>query len=98
LNLLGLTLEELVADLETLTSVLTYHVVPVKALSTDLTDGQVLNTLSGDNTLTIVLGDEISVVSTGSTATVVNADITAGAGVVHVIDAVLLPFVPDSRK
>eukprot|EP01026_Neomeris_dumetosa_P042579 TRINITY_DN3553_c0_g1_i5.p1 TRINITY_DN3553_c0_g1~~TRINITY_DN3553_c0_g1_i5.p1 ORF type:complete len:172 (-),score=43.65 TRINITY_DN3553_c0_g1_i5:295-810(-) len=97
LSILGLTLEQLVSDLETLTLVLQYHVVPAKALSTDLTDGQVLPTLAGNNTLTVDLSDGVKIVGIGSTAAVINADITAGAGVVHVIDTVLLPFELDTK-
>jgi len=97
LDVLGLTLDELVADLDTLTLVLQYHVVPVKALSTDLTDGQVLPTLANNNTLTVDLSDGVSIVAIGSTANVIDADITAGAGVVHVIDTVLLPIDPTSK-
>merc|ERR1712014_82097 len=42
-------------DTDTLTKVLKYHVVPVAALSTDLTDGQVLETLDVPETLTVDL-------------------------------------------
>eukprot|EP01023_Acetabularia_acetabulum_P066530 TRINITY_DN899_c0_g1_i1.p1 TRINITY_DN899_c0_g1~~TRINITY_DN899_c0_g1_i1.p1 ORF type:complete len:539 (-),score=141.37 TRINITY_DN899_c0_g1_i1:69-1568(-) len=96
LTLLGLSLEELVEDLDTLTLVLQYHVVPVKALSTDLVNGQVLPTLAGNSTLTVDLSDGVDIVGIGSTAKVIDADITAGAGVVHVIDTVLLPIEPTS--
>ncbi len=37
-------------------------------------------------------GTAVTVTARGSTATVVAADVAAGAGVVHVVDAVLLPF------
>eukprot|EP01025_Chloroclados_australasicus_P031286 TRINITY_DN3163_c1_g1_i3.p1 TRINITY_DN3163_c1_g1~~TRINITY_DN3163_c1_g1_i3.p1 ORF type:complete len:506 (-),score=115.61 TRINITY_DN3163_c1_g1_i3:453-1970(-) len=92
LQILGLTVEELVADVDTLTTVLTYHVVPVKALSTDLQDGQVLDTLADDLTLTVDLADGVAIQAVGSKASVITADVTAGAGVVHIIDTVLLPF------
>merc|ERR1711939_745066 len=42
-------------DTDTLTKVLKYHVVPVPALSTDLTDSQVLDTLDVPETLTVDL-------------------------------------------
>merc|ERR1711907_535110 len=80
-------------DADTLVEVLTYHVVPAVAFSTDLSDGQVLPTLDGDSTLTVdIVGDEIFIVGTGSTAEVIVANVEAGNSVVHVVNAVLLPF------
>ena len=71
---------------------LLYHVVPVAALSSDLSDGQVLPTLAGVD-LTVDLSEGVEIVSPGSTATVVAANNIAGNNVVHVIDTVLLlPF------
>ena len=70
-----------------LTFILTYHVVPSVALSTDLADGQVITTLSGqDVTVSIVNG---SVFINHAQVTV--ADIVTDNGVVHVIDAVIAP-------
>jgi len=85
-------------DTDTLTKVLKYHVVPVPALSTDLTDGQVLETLDVPETLTVDLSDScVKIVGVGSTATVIAPDNLAGNNVVHVIDEVLLPFeLPES--
>merc|ERR1712113_571753 len=85
-------------DTDTLTKVLKYHVVPVPALSTDLTDGQVLDTLDVPETLTVDLSDScVKIVGVGSTATVIAPDNLAGNNVVHVIDEVLLPFeLPES--
>tara|TARA_Y100001936_G_C15849699_1_gene546532 strand:+ start:155 stop:703 length:549 start_codon:yes stop_codon:yes gene_type:complete len=89
LEALGLTAEQLLADTETLTAVLTYHVVPGKVMSADL---------SGASYLAVgtVNGAEISVTESMGTvtinsATVVAADIEASNGVIHVIDQVLLP-------
>merc|ERR1712113_177330 len=79
-------------DTDTLTKVLKYHVAPVAALSTDLTDGQVLDTLDVPETLTVDLSDGVKIVGIGSTATVIAPDNLAGNNVVHVIDEVLLPF------
>ena len=83
---LDITAEEFLA-LEELSDILLYHVVNATAMSTDLTDGQMVTTMLGaDVTITIMDG---SVMVNG--ATVTTADITADNGVVHVIDAVLLP-------
>ena len=70
-----------------LTSVLLNHVVAASAMSGDLTDGQVIETLLGEE-LTVTINDE-GVFING--AQVTTADIEAGNGVVHVIDAVLMP-------
>ena len=66
-----------------LTYILTYHVVPSVALSTDLSDGQFITTLSGvDITVSIVNGDVFI-----NQAQVIVADIVTDNGVVHVLDA-----------
>ena len=77
---------------EQLTSILTYHVVDGRVLSGDLTDGMLIPTLDGQ-TLTVGLTHEGYTLTdaSGGTATILNADIEAGNGVVHVIDSVLLP-------
>ena len=89
LEALGLTAEELLADVETLTAVLTYHVVPGKVMAGDLTGAMSM-------AVATVQGAEISVTEnngavTINEATVVAADIEASNGVIHVIDQVLLP-------
>jgi len=96
LGALGLdSLDDVPVDL--LQQVLLYHVVPAVAFSTDLTDGQVLPTLDGENTLTVDIEDAgIFIDAIGSTAEVIFADVDAGNSVVHVIDAVLLPFEADA--
>lgn len=76
--------EENVGDL---TDILTYHVVPSAALSTDLSDGMMLTTVQGD-TLEVSIDNGVVTIND---ATVVSADIEASNGVVHVIDSVLLP-------
>jgi uncharacterized surface protein with fasciclin (FAS1) repeats len=73
-----------------LTDILTYHVVPGKVMSADLQDGQEVETVQGEK-LTIKLGDSVEVEGVGSSATVIAPDIEASNGVIHVIDAVLLP-------
>jgi len=87
LEALGLTAEELLADTETLTAVLTYHVVPGKVMSSDLTDGMTAATVNGAEVTFSVSADGVKV----NDANVVTADIEASNGVIHVIDAVILP-------
>jgi len=70
-----------------LTGVLTYHVVAGNVMSGDLSDGQVVTTLNGQ-TLTVSIKDGVVMING---AKVVAADLAGTNGVVHVIDAVLLP-------
>merc|ERR1711907_725006 len=84
-------------DTDTLVEVLTYHVVPAVAFSTDLSDGQVLPTLNGAE-LVVDLTDGVVIDGIGSDATVILANIAAGNSVVHVVDAVLLPFGGDDPE
>ena len=86
LESLGLTAEELLADTDTLTAILTYHVIAGEVLSTDLTDGMTAATVNGAD-ITVDLSDGVKI----NEATVVTADIMASNGVIHVIDSVLLP-------
>ena len=72
---------------ETLTGILTFHVVAGNVMSGDLSDGQVVTTLNGQ-TLTIAITDGKVTVNG---ANVIAADLAGTNGVVHVIDAVLLP-------
>jgi len=69
-----------------LISILTYHVVPGKVMSTDLSNGMMAATVQGGS-VTIMTTNGVSV----NGATVVTADIEASNGVIHVIDSVLLP-------
>ena len=80
-------------SVDTLTDVLLYHVVPgVAAYSTDLFDGQVIPTALEGLGLTVDLSDGVVIGGVGSDAAVIIPDVPACASVVHVIDAVLLPF------
>jgi uncharacterized surface protein with fasciclin (FAS1) repeats len=72
---------------EQLASVLTYHVVPGEMQAADLQDGQMLETVQGESLPVSVEGDQVKV----GDATVAQADVEASNGVVHVIDAVLMP-------
>jgi transforming growth factor-beta-induced protein len=94
LEALGLTAEELLADTETLTTILTYHVLGDVVTSSDIaaagTEEIPVDTLAGEE-LVVVVGDDGTVGFADQTATVVMADVEASNGVIHVIDAVLLP-------
>ena len=71
---------------ETLAGILTYHVVAGKVMSTDLTDDMEAATVNGD-TVMIDLDNGVMVGGANVTA----ADIEATNGVIHVIDAVIMP-------
>jgi uncharacterized surface protein with fasciclin (FAS1) repeats len=74
-----------------LTTILTHHVANGIAYSTDLTDGQSIPTLQGED-VTVGVGAVVTITSsTGVEAEVTVANIIASNGVVHVIDAVLIP-------
>lgn len=82
------TLEDLLAEPSgLLTDILKYHVVGSKALSSSLSNGQMVSTLLGDNVTVTINADGVFI--NGAKVTI--ADIEAKNGVVHVIDAVLLP-------
>jgi uncharacterized surface protein with fasciclin (FAS1) repeats len=85
LETLGLTAEELLADTATLTAVLTYHAIVGTVTSADLVDGPV--TMLNGADVTIDLSDGVKI----NDANVIAADIEASNGIIHVIDAVLLP-------
>ena len=83
---LGLTAEALLADTETLTSILLYHVAAGKVMAADLSEGMMVETLNGASaTISLANGPMID------GANIIAADVEASNGVIHVIDAVILP-------
>jgi uncharacterized surface protein with fasciclin (FAS1) repeats len=81
------TLDALLADKAKLTQVLTYHVVPGKVMAADVVKTSSANAVSGDTLSIKVSGGTVTV----DRARVVKTDIAATNGVIHVVDAVLLP-------
>jgi uncharacterized surface protein with fasciclin (FAS1) repeats len=81
-------LDGVLADVDALTAILTYHVVPGKVLAADVV---------GLSSATSVQGDDIAIevvdggVVLNGTVNVTGTDVEASNGVVHVIDSVLLP-------
>jgi uncharacterized surface protein with fasciclin (FAS1) repeats len=70
---------------EILTKILTYHVVPSKVMAADVAAGDV-NTLEG-SAFAVTTEGGVKVNASNVTAT----DVPASNGVIHVIDAVLVP-------
>lgn len=90
------TLDTLLADpTGDLAGILTYHVVEGKVMAEDVVglDGESVTTVNGA-TFTVNVGADGSVTLTdgaGNTINVVTTDVEASNGVIHVIDAVMLP-------
>lgn len=80
------TMDELARDPKRLQAVLNYHVLPSKTMAKDVKPGNA-KTLQGAS---VALGSTAGYVNV-DTALVTKADLTASNGVVHVVDAVLLP-------
>lgn len=69
-----------------LVSILTYHVVPGAVMSSDLTEGMSAATVQGGEvTFTLEGGAKVN------DTNITTADIAASNGVIHVIDAVIMP-------
>ncbi|MGB0591085.1 MAG: fasciclin domain-containing protein, partial [Myxococcota bacterium] len=88
LETLGLSVEEFVGDADLLNSVLTYHVVAGTVLASDVVTMTSATTLQGSDIMIEVVDG--AVVLNGS-VNVTATDVMASNGIIHVIDAVLLP-------
>jgi uncharacterized surface protein with fasciclin (FAS1) repeats len=78
------------ANKDQLAGILTYHVVPAEVMAADVTAGDV-STVNGAAFSVSTEGGVVITDGQGGTANVVQTDIVASNGVIHVIDAVLLP-------
>ena len=77
-----------------LAEILKYHVVAgeVMAAAVVTLDGQKVTTVQGAELTVEVAGDHVALVdAAGNRANVVTTDVAASNGVIHVIDAVLMP-------
>jgi uncharacterized surface protein with fasciclin (FAS1) repeats len=73
-----------------LTAILTYHVVPGKVMAADVVKVTEAKTVQGGSIKVSAMGGQVMV----DNAHVVKTDIAASNGVIHVIDAVILPKTP----
>ncbi|OYU44565.1 MAG: fasciclin [Burkholderiales bacterium PBB4] len=81
------TMEALGKDAAALKGVLTYHVIAAQVMAADVKNGKV-KTVNGADLELSKAGDFVTV---GENAIVTRANVAASNGVVHVIDAVVLP-------
>jgi uncharacterized surface protein with fasciclin (FAS1) repeats len=84
------TLEALLKDKKQLTKVLTYHVVSGKVMAADVVamkDGSKVKTVEGSEFKLTNAGGKVKV----DAANVTKTDIECSNGVIHVIDAVIMP-------
>ncbi|MFZ4811763.1 MAG: fasciclin domain-containing protein [Ilumatobacteraceae bacterium] len=88
LTKLGLTAEQLLADKELLTSVLTYHVVAGEVDAAKVVTLTKATTLNGADIKISVQGGSVFL---NDTIKVTTTDIKACNGIIHVIDGVLVP-------
>jgi len=85
------TVDALLADIPTLTNILLYHVVPGKVMAADVVglDGQSAETALAGQSINIKV--DMGNVYLNEDVQVIITDIEASNGVIHVIDAVILP-------
>jgi len=80
-------LEALLKDKKALTAVLTYHVVPGKVMAADVVKIDSAKTVQGRSINIVTKDGRVTI----NGANVLKTDIVCGNGVIHVIDAVILP-------
>ncbi|PIR96084.1 MAG: fasciclin [Candidatus Doudnabacteria bacterium CG10_big_fil_rev_8_21_14_0_10_42_18] len=80
------TVENLLKDKDKLTQILTYHVVPGKIMAKDVLNLKSAKTVQGGE-ISIDTNDGVKV----DNANIIQTDIEASNGVIHVIDSVIMP-------
>ncbi len=81
------TIEALLNDIPTLTDILLYHVVDGRVLAADVVELDTAATLQGESVTITVMDGKVMI----DGAEVIITDILTTNGVIHVIDAVILP-------
>lgn len=85
---MGMDTQTVMDDTNLLTNILLYHVVPGTITSDQLTDGARLTSVQGSELVVNVANEAIML---NNAATVLEGDLMATNGVIHVLDAVLMP-------
>lgn len=89
---LGLTKAQLLADKPLLTQVLTYHVISADVKKAQVPLGKAVSTVQGGIfKVDAVGGDLVITDGRNRTAKIVQTDVAASNGTIHVVDKVLLP-------
>ncbi len=92
LSELGVSKEDLFADTELLTQILTYHVVPARVLKAEVPLNTNITTVEGS---TFQVNSSLQIVDgTNSLSKIVTTDVLTSNGVIHVVVRVILPFDP----
>lgn len=79
-------------DADQLAKVLLYHVVSGNVRSTALSNGQVVESLNDGLTFTVNIDGSVTITdANGGTSTVILTDVQGTNGVIHVLDAVIIP-------
>jgi uncharacterized surface protein with fasciclin (FAS1) repeats len=81
------TIPALLKDKDKLTSILTYHVVSGKVMASDVVNLDSAKTVNGQSLMIKMKDGKVMV----DNAMVIKTDIVCSNGVIHVIDAVVLP-------
>ncbi len=81
------TVESLLKDPKALANILLYHVVPGEVKAAAVKDGLVAKTLQGSTVAFKVMDGKVMI----NGANIIATDVMASNGVIHVIDAVILP-------
>lgn len=81
------TLENLMNDQEALKKILLFHVVKGKMLASDVISKTELTTAQGTNVAIVNKGDKVKI----HNARIIQTDILATNGVIHVINKVMIP-------
>ena len=81
------TIDALLQDIPTLTNVLTYHVVPGELAASDVVLRTSVTALNGQSVAIQVQNGEVRL----NGVLITQTDIRASNGIIHVLDAVLLP-------
>jgi len=89
------TVEALLQDIDALTAILTYHVVPGEVTASQVVQLSSAATLNGANlTITVTNDGNVKI----DNANVIVTDIKTSNGIIHVIDAVMIPQIAGSSR